>query len=951
MSVASQSNTSDVDSWSEGCTTESEGSTGLSLASDDDMDDSGTNCRRVQPRMPAPVFPHAQHGLRALHAACHAKLAAVPAEPEAGNAALPAWAALHPHQQQGVTWSVQRLRAWGGALVADAMGTGKTAQALATSAVLVRGPQPVTLVVCPLSVVQNWAAEAARWVPAATCTCIQGDASKRRQLLAAVAAPPLAETASQLVVCSYEVALQCCTQLGALRPALLIVDEAHRLKSRHSKLRQNLHAATAGTPRLLLTGTPIAGSAAELASLLSFAAPDIVADSDALAEEFVAAASAAATGAGAAGQPELAGVLRSVVQMAVLRRTLTDIGLTPPDITQEMLYAELTEVQRLWYTAVLQQHTRTLQAAVAHSASSADAALNAPLGNVLLQLRKVCNHPYLIPGAEPEPFEEGEHLVQACGKLRELDQLLQGLRADSAKLEEGGAEPHRVLLFSTSVRLLDILQDYVELRGWSWERLDGSLRGQERWHTVQRTQDGLSAPFIFLVSTRAGGVGLNLTAADTVVLYDADFTPAQDAQAISRAHRLGQTRTVRVIRLCTRGSVEEHLEQRAQRKAETAQAVLAGGAPRHRASLLRAICFGLREVVPANDASVTRTDEETLSAMLAKHVAAGAEAAGTTRPRRMPAPYVPAPLPARPKLTAEQRAARQTAARIKRWTAQDYVCQRAAPPAEAQEEAGHVPLPYCQAWQTAHTAPESIDSLTRWEGSAAEPRLPCIVGARAAPGLAHTAQQVLHTQMKRVPGLPSEHWSLAVQRQPGCRAHFLAVSLMLVDSSGEWARGGMFRALAGMPAVVEGYKAASLAKDLKLGDAHLWPAAAGVMELPGGGSVRVTHMAACLVAVVRPSAGLKRRHGQRPLLDLSAHEAALRSMADALQVVRGMDEAGRLHISLHSPRLGAEFSRHQYYALERIFCKHTIHAGLPAVVYYFRRPDPVPAPAPTPAQA
>jgi len=204
---------------------------------------------------------------------------------------------------------------------------------------------------------------------------------------------------------------------------------------------------------------------------------------------------------------------------------------------------------------------------------------------------QVCNHPYLFSGVEPEPFVEGEHLVEASAKLATLDKLLRRLRARGA----------RVLLYSQSTMMLDVLQDYLHLRRWTYERLDGSARAEERWAAAAAFQGaGPSSteprgeprncprgepPFVFLLSTRAGGVGLNLTGANTVIFYDADWNPQLDrqvprcgrdaqpfpigrrhgpsTQAVDRAHRLGQTRPVLVVRLFCAGTVEEVTRGRA----------------------------------------------------------------------------------------------------------------------------------------------------------------------------------------------------------------------------------------------------------------------------------------------------------------------------------------------------------------------------------------------------
>ncbi|XP_041648229.1 chromodomain-helicase-DNA-binding protein 1-like isoform X2 [Cheilinus undulatus] len=185
--------------------------------------------------------------------------------------------------------------------------------------------------------------------------------------------------------------------------------------------------------------------------------------------------------------------------------------------------------------------------------------------NILMNLRKCVDHPYLFDGVEPEPFEMGEHLVEASGKLCLLDSILMFLH-------KGG---HRVLLFSQMTRMLDILQDYMEYRDYSYERLDGSVRGEERNLAVKNFSS--KDVFVFLLSTKAGGVGLNLTAADTVIFIDSDFNPQNDLQAAARCHRIGQNRPVKVIRLLARDTVEEIMYSRAVSKLHLTNTVIEEG--------------------------------------------------------------------------------------------------------------------------------------------------------------------------------------------------------------------------------------------------------------------------------------------------------------------------------------------------------------------------------------
>ncbi|GAA5887357.1 hypothetical protein JCM6882_002504 [Rhodosporidiobolus microsporus] len=176
--------------------------------------------------------------------------------------------------------------------------------------------------------------------------------------------------------------------------------------------------------------------------------------------------------------------------------------------------------------------------------------------NLLIQLRKTCCHPYLLPNSEPEPFEIDESIVAASGKLILLDKLL----------KENLPKGERVLIFSGFTRMLDILEDYMTLRGFTYARLDGGTTRPRRALDIRLFQQQNSPYQVFLISTRAGGLGINLTAATTVIMYDQDWNPQTDIQAISRAHRIGQTKTVKVYRLVTEGSVEEQALTRLRKK-------------------------------------------------------------------------------------------------------------------------------------------------------------------------------------------------------------------------------------------------------------------------------------------------------------------------------------------------------------------------------------------------
>lgn len=265
--------------------------------------------------------------------------------------------------------------------------------------------------------------------------------------------------------------------------------------------------------KVLLTGTPIQNNLQELYSLLSFIQPSIFTAED--ADRFVSCYSDVQN------QPDLAAELQSVLEPFLLRRVKSEVALDLPKKTELVVYHGMTALQKKYYKAILTKDPK---------AFGNEQGSKTRLLNILVQLRKCVIHPYLFDGVEPEPFVMGEHLVEASGKFCLLDSIL-------SYLHKGG---HRVLLFSQMTRTLDILQDYMEYRGYSYERLDGSVRGEERNLAVKNFSS--EDIFIFLLSTKAGGVGMNLTAADTVIFMDTDFNPQNDLQAAARCHRIGQNR-------------------------------------------------------------------------------------------------------------------------------------------------------------------------------------------------------------------------------------------------------------------------------------------------------------------------------------------------------------------------------------------------------------------------
>eukprot|EP00050_Salpingoeca_kvevrii_P019902 m.91925 g.91925 ORF g.91925 m.91925 type:complete len:756 (-) comp8622_c0_seq1:170-2437(-) len=456
--------------------------------------------------------------------------------------------ALRDYQLAGTNWLLACSQQGHGAILGDEMGLGKTIQSIAFLAAEAGGPSysgPHTrsLVVVPLSLVDNWRREFRAFAPWLDVCVYVGDKDERAEQRDELAA---AGFSFHVLITTFDLVLRDVDFFAQTTFATLVVDEAHRLKNSESALAQALAKQVSWKFAVLLTGTPVQNNLHELFSLLQFVAPSVF--REALRDGFVAEFRDIATNAAHAT------LLHKIIQPFVLRRTKDLVAAHLPDKTEVVLYTGLSEVQRKMYKAIL------VKDALAIEASG-----KASLMNTLMQLRKCINHPYLFDGVEPEPFEMGDHLITASGKLTLLDKLLPFLKKRG----------HHVLLFSQMTRVLDILQDYLAYREYNYERLDGSVRGEERYSAINNfNQD--DDTFVFLLSTRAGGLGLNLTKADTVIFFDSDFNPQNDLQAIARAHRIGQTRPVRVVRLVARNTAEEVILRRARHKLMLTHAVIAG---------------------------------------------------------------------------------------------------------------------------------------------------------------------------------------------------------------------------------------------------------------------------------------------------------------------------------------------------------------------------------------
>lgn len=458
---------------------------------------------------------------------------------------------MRDYQVQGLNWMISLYQNGINGILADEMGLGKTLQTISFLGWLkfYRDRPRFHLVVVPKSTLNNWAREFEFWVPGFNVAVLQGSKEDRNELIQT----KLLTQNFDVLLTTYEM---CLREKGALKKLsweYIIIDEAHRIKNVDSMLSQIVRAFTSRS-RLLITGTPLQNNLMELWSLLNFLLPDVFSDSEAFESWF--------RGKGDEAQDQVVQQLHKVLRPFLLRRVKADVEKSLLPKKEINVFVGLTDMQRKWYKSLLEKDIDAVNGVGSKKEGKTR------LLNIVMQLRKCCNHPYLFDGAEPgPPYTTDEHLVENAGKMVILDKLLKSMKAKGS----------RVLIFSQMSRMLDILEDYCLFREYQYCRIDGSSAHEDRISAIDEYNKPGSEKFVFLLTTRAGGLGINLTSADIVVLFDSDWNPQADLQAMDRAHRIGQTKQVYVFRFVTEHAIEERILDRAVQKLRLDQLVIQQG--------------------------------------------------------------------------------------------------------------------------------------------------------------------------------------------------------------------------------------------------------------------------------------------------------------------------------------------------------------------------------------
>lgn len=465
---------------------------------------------------------------------------------------------LKKYQLQGLNWMVNLHINKLNGILADEMGLGKTIQSISLICYLMEnkdlsGPY---LIVAPLSTLTNWRLEFEKWAPRIKKVVYKGNQAERKNLLY-----HMKNHKFNVCITTYEYILKDKSDLSKFQWQYIIVDEGHKMKNSKSKFSHILGQIYNSEHRILLTGTPLQNNLTELWSLLNFLLPKVFTSSEDF-EKWFKMPIKRKTGLDKEielnEEEKLLIVTRfhRVLKPFILRRVKKEVESELPQKLEFIIKVELSAWQKIIYNQIFRREDANLEKRAGKINFNF-------MSNVVMQLRKICNHPYLFT----ENGNGGEELIMCSGKFELLDRIIPKLIKTN----------HRMLIFTQMTKVIDFLQLFLMYRNIKYLRLDGDTKAEERGERMALFNQENSPYSVFLLSTRAGGIGLNLQSADTVIIFDSDWNPQMDLQAQDRAHRIGTLKEVRVFRLVTNGTIEEEILVRATHKKSLDDLVIQAG--------------------------------------------------------------------------------------------------------------------------------------------------------------------------------------------------------------------------------------------------------------------------------------------------------------------------------------------------------------------------------------
>ncbi|AJR53430.1 RSC chromatin remodeling complex ATPase subunit STH1 [Saccharomyces cerevisiae] len=474
---------------------------------------------------------------------------------------------LKEYQLRGLEWMVSLYNNHLNGILADEMGLGKTIQSISLITYLYEVKKDIGpfLVIVPLSTITNWTLEFEKWAPSLNTIIYKGTPNQRHSLQHQIRIGNF-----DVLLTTYEYIIKDKSLLSKHDWAHMIIDEGHRMKNAQSKLSFTISHYYRTRNRLILTGTPLQNNLPELWALLNFVLPKIFNSAKTFEDWFNTPFANTGTQEKLELTEEEALLiirrLHKVLRPFLLRRLKKEVEKDLPDKVEKVIKCKLSGLQQQLYQQMLKHNALFVGAGTEGATKGGIKGLN----NKIMQLRKICNHPFVfdeVEGVVNPSRGNSDLLFRVAGKFELLDRVLPKFKASG----------HRVLMFFQMTQVMDIMEDFLRMKDLKYMRLDGSTKTEERTEMLNVFNAPDSDYFCFLLSTRAGGLGLNLQTADTVIIFDTDWNPHQDLQAQDRAHRIGQKNEVRILRLITTDSVEEVILERAMQKLDIDGKVIQAG--------------------------------------------------------------------------------------------------------------------------------------------------------------------------------------------------------------------------------------------------------------------------------------------------------------------------------------------------------------------------------------